>query len=77
MSAVSSHYIRKQLVSLNPKKAVGLDDVSSLFLRDAADQITLPVSHIINLSLLSETVPRCPYFSIRNLNTSVYCVNAF
>ena len=58
LSAVSSHYIRKQLASLNPKKAVGLDDIASLFLRDAADQITLPVSHIINLSLISKTVPR-------------------
>ena len=57
LSPVSGHFIRGQLHSLNPKKAVGLDDVSSLFLRDGADSILAPVSHIINLSISSETVP--------------------
>ena len=42
---------------LNPKKAVGLDNVSSLFLRDAADSIIELVTHIINMSITSETVP--------------------
>ena len=58
LSAVSTHFIRKQLCSLNPRKAIGLDGISSLFLRDAVDHIVIPVSHIINLSLLSESVPR-------------------
>ena len=57
LSPVSRHFIRKQLSSLNPKKAVGLDDISSLFLRDAVDHILVPVTHIINLSLMSESVP--------------------
>ena len=57
LSPVSHHFIRKQLTLLNPKKAVGLDDVSSLFLRDAADNIVAPVTHIVNLSIMSESVP--------------------
>ena len=31
LSSVSRHLVRKQLLKLNVKKAVGLDDVSSLF----------------------------------------------
>ena len=57
LSPVSSHFIRKELASLDTKKAVGLDDISSLFLRDGADCIIKPVSHIINLSITTETVP--------------------
>ena len=34
LSPVSAHFIRKELNSLKTKKAVGLDDISSLFLRD-------------------------------------------
>ena len=57
LSPVSSYFIRRQLASLNTKKAVGLDDVSSLFLHDGADSIITPVTHIINLSITNETVP--------------------
>ena len=57
ISPVSSHFVQKQLRALDPKKAVGLDDISSLFLRDGADVITYPVAHIINLSIITETVP--------------------
>ena len=54
---VSRHFIVKQLAALDPKKAIGLDDLSSFFLRDGADSITLPVMHIINTSILTKTVP--------------------
>ena len=57
LSPVSSHFIRKQLKSLDPKKAIGLDGLSPRFLRDATDTITPLVTHIINLSILTETVP--------------------
>ena len=43
--------------SLDPKKAVGLDGISSFFLRDGADVITTPLTHIVNLSIITETVP--------------------
>ena len=53
LSAVSSHFVKKQLMSLDPKKAIGLDGISSFFLRDAADSIVEPFQHLINLSISS------------------------
>ena len=44
-------------IPLNTKKAVGLGDISSLFLRDGADCIVAPVKHIINLSITTKAVP--------------------
>ena len=58
LTAVSTHFVRKQLASLDPKKAVGLDNVSSLFLRDGASSLATPVAHIINMSITNETVPK-------------------
>ena len=57
ISPVSRAFIRKQLLTLNPKKAIGLDNVSSRFLRDAAEGIIEPISHIVNLSIMTENVP--------------------
>jgi retron-type reverse transcriptase len=57
LSPVSRHFVRRQLQGLNPKKANGLDDISSRFLRDGAESIIEPVTHIINLSIITETVP--------------------
>ena len=57
ISPLSRVFIRKRLLSLNPKKGIGLDDLSSRFLRDAVDEIIEPVSHIVNLSITSEMVP--------------------
>ena len=54
---VSRRFIRAQLLSLNPKKAVGLDGVPSLFLRDGAESIIEPICHIINTSIFTEVVP--------------------
>ena len=42
---------------MNPFKATGLDGVSSRFLRDAAVLVE-PISHMVNLSIITETVPR-------------------
>ena len=42
---------------LHPKKAVGIDDMSSMFLCNATDVIIVPVTYITNLSIISETVP--------------------
>ena len=57
LSPVTSHFVRSQLYSLDPKKAIGLDGLSSRFLRDGADFIITPVTHIINTSIFTETVP--------------------
>ena len=54
---VSRGFIRKQLLGLNPRKAVGLDEIPSFFLRDGADSIVEPVCHIVNTSIFTEMVP--------------------
>ena len=57
LTPVSRGCILKLLYSLNPKKAVGLDGISSRFLCDGASSIVEPISHLINISILTETVP--------------------
>ena len=57
LSPVSRGFLLKQLRGLNPHKAIGLDGISSRVLRDSADAIIEPISHIINISILTETVP--------------------
>ena len=37
--------------------AVGLDNVPSRLLHDAADAIVAPVTHIVNISITNEIVP--------------------
>jgi hypothetical protein len=58
LSLVSSHFVRKQLIGLNPGKITGLDGLSPRFLRDGAEYLGEPVSHMINMSISTETVPR-------------------
>ena len=45
------------LRSLDISKAVGEDNISGKFLRDAAEVISSPITYIMNLSLISATVP--------------------
>ena len=54
---VSRYFVKSQLNSFDPKKSTGLDDVSPRFLKDGALVLTEPLTHIINLSILTETVP--------------------
>ena len=54
---VSHHFVKKELLSLDPKKTTGLDDISPRFLHDGAEYLAEPIKHIVNLSILSETVP--------------------
>ena len=54
---VSRSIIRKQLLGLNPRKAVGLDKIPSFFLHDGPNSIVEPVCHLINTSIFTEMVP--------------------
>ena len=45
------------MLSLNPNKAIGLDGILPRFLRDGANGIVEPISHIVNISIITETVP--------------------
>ena len=76
LSPVSRVFIRKQLLSLN---SVGLEDISSRFLRDGIGHIVEPISHIINISILTEVVPEgfksakvIPLFKGSRLETGNY-----
>ena len=42
---------------LDPKKSTGLDDLSPKLLHDGANVILEPLSHIVNISITTETVP--------------------
>lgn len=54
---VSRHFITQQLLSFNPGKSTGLDDISPRFLHDGAEFLAEPIGHIVNCSILTETVP--------------------
>ena len=54
---VSRHFILTQLLSFDPKKSTGLDEVPPRFLRDGAEHLAEPITHIVNMSILTETVP--------------------
>ena len=54
---VSSDFILKELRSLNPNKSTGLDGVPARFLRDGADLLKDQLTHIINVSITTSTVP--------------------
>ena len=57
LHSVENETVLKLLRSLNVNKAVGLDGTSSRFLRDGADNISTLVTHLINLSISTSTVP--------------------
>ena len=54
---VSEEFVYKELCELNISKATGIDGFKPKFLKDGADVIKGPVTHIINLSLESGVVP--------------------
>jgi hypothetical protein len=54
---VSSDFILKELRSLNPNKSTGLDGVPAKFLRDGAVLLKDQLTHIINVSITTSTVP--------------------
>ena len=57
ISPVSRHYVRKQLLAFKPNKSTGLDDISPRFLKDGANSVVDPITHIVNFPITSETVP--------------------
>ena len=55
--SVSMDKVQEQLSSLNVTKSVGCDGISARFLKEAAEVIASPLTHIINLFLSSGQVP--------------------
>ena len=54
---VSRIFVEKQLKSLKRKKAAGWDNLPPGMMKDAAKEISVPLTYIINLSLKSGLVP--------------------
>ena len=57
LSPVSSDFDLKELCSLKSNKNTGLDEIPVRFLKDGATALKDQLTHIINLSITSNTVP--------------------
>ena len=49
--------VLKYLFKLGAYKATGLDGIPSRFIKDSAGIVTVPIAHIINLSIITGVVP--------------------
>ena len=54
---MSEDFILKKVSDLNINKGPGLDGIAPRFLKDGAQQLTPLITHIVNLSITSGTVP--------------------
>ena len=54
---IDVHDVAKRLRSLNPGKSCGPDDIHPRILKELADEISLPLTHIFSLSLETSTLP--------------------
>ena len=50
-------FILKELSNLSASKSTGLDEIPVRFLKDGAQQLSLPITFLINLSISTGTVP--------------------
>ena len=57
ISQISEDFVYKELCKLNPNKSTGIDGIKSRFLKDGANVIKSVITHIINLSIKTNTVP--------------------
>ena len=54
---VSEDFILKELLNLKPFKSTGLDNIPSRFLKEGAEILKLPITHIVNTSISTNIVP--------------------
>ena len=57
LRSVTENFVNTELSRLNPKKSYGIDGIQSKFIKDAASEIKIPITYIINLSISSNVVP--------------------
>ncbi|XP_071941144.1 uncharacterized protein [Antedon mediterranea] len=57
LQTISNDFVLDQLNSLNPSKSTGLDNIPARFLKDGANIIVQPITHIVNLSLSLKVFP--------------------
>ena len=58
LSHVTEDFIEKELRGLNATKSTGLDNIPARFLKDGASILKTPITHIVNLSITTSTVPK-------------------
>ncbi len=58
LATVSPIFALRELMKLKTNKSTGPDKLPVRFLRDGAKVIAKPLTHIINLSVMTDTVPR-------------------
>ena len=56
--AIQSRYVSDLLENCDINKAAGIDDLSSRFLKNGADILTMPVTQIYNLSIKFSHFPK-------------------
>ena len=57
LQPVTEEFIYTELTGLKVHKGAGLDGIAPKFLKDGARQLTPLITHIVNLSIVSSTVP--------------------
>ena len=57
LSIVSGDEIKKILHKMSSCKATGIDRIPAKFVKDGAEHICLPITHIINLSIHTNKIP--------------------
>ena len=54
---VTEDFVLRELLNLNPNKSTGIDNIQAKFLKDGAHEIKGVITHIINVSIVTNTVP--------------------
>ena len=54
---MSEEKVLKCLLKLGANKATGLDGIPARFIKDSASIVSVPIVHIINLSMITDGVP--------------------
>ena len=54
---VTENFVLRELLKLNPNKSTGIDNIQAKFLKDGAHELKGVITHIINVSITTNTVP--------------------
>ena len=54
---VTEEFVLRELLKLNPNKSTGIDNIQAKFLKDGAHELKGVITHIINVSITTNTVP--------------------
>ncbi len=58
LTTVSTNFTLRELTKLKTNKTIGPDKLPARFLKDGVIGIAGPLSHIINISIMTDTVPK-------------------